>query len=119
MTIDTKPLTATAAYDAGEGMRVAAVEPHHPLPTSQEVADALSRAYDSTCDVLAMLNEERICPNPGSLEHVAFASIMARIVPQGRELARSLEKYLRHLPPPTEARRYSGISQFDDFDIPF
>jgi len=84
--------------------------------TSQEVADVLSRAYDATRAVLIMLEEDdRTYPTPGSLEHVAFAVLLERVVPLGSEFACRLSHYLRHLPEPTEPRRYD----IRDHDIPF
>lgn len=113
------PLSAAHDCDSFEA-GTAQVAEVQTLPTSQEVADTLSRAYDAACDVLAMLDESRICPTPGSLEHIAFAALMERVVHPGRDFALCLSHYLQHLPEPTDARRHDvpGPPFYDD-DIPF
>lgn len=113
---DLPPMGYERRCDANERLRAAAAQP---LPTSQEAADALSRAFDAACDVLAMLNEELICPTPGSLEHVAYAVLMERVAPPGFLFAERLAHYLQHLPEPTEARRHTGVPCPDPADIPF
>lgn len=106
---DLPPMGCERRADANERLQAA-----QPLPTSQEVADVLSRAYDATQDVIYLLDESRICPTPGSLEHVAFAALIERVVPQGRAFAERLSHYLRHLPGSTEARRHQ-IPVYDDY----
>ena len=86
-------------------------------PNSQEVADILSRAFDAVCDVLTLLDENRICWTSGSLEDVALAEIMGSVVSPGRQYARRLSPYLCHLPKPTEARRHQWVPDSDE--IPF
>jgi hypothetical protein len=91
-----------------------------PLPTSQEVADTLSRALDATCDVLVLLDQDTIRLVPSSLEDIALVTIMGELVAPGEAFARRMSRYLDHLPQPTEARHHTRVpSRIVDDDIPF
>jgi hypothetical protein len=90
------------------------------LPTSQEVADALGRAYDAACDVVAMLDQQRICPTPGSLEHVACAAMMERVLGPACDFATRVSRYLYQLPQPT-VKLHHGLECLPghEDDLPF
>lgn len=103
-------------------MKTAIAEPDAAVatPTSQEVADAFGRAFEATCDVLAMLDTYVVCPSPGSLEHVAFETLIERVVPPGENFAEQLRRYLCLLPGTTEPRHWGAVPRADfGGDIPF
>ncbi len=86
-----------------------------PLPTSQDVADTLARAFDATCDVLALLDTDRNGAAPGSLEHVALDAIMEAVQSPGGDFAVRLNRYLTHLPQPTDPRRHAEVPNYLPF----
>lgn len=78
-----------------------------PPPTSQDVADTLSAAFDAVMDVVEMLErEQKRRDPPGSLEHVAYAALAEHVLPPARDFVDRARHYLVHLPEPTAGRRH-------------